>query len=188
MAFRAVTDACALYPFSLRDTLLRLAAAELFDIYWSERILEEVSLNLEERGVATSAQASRLIEHMTAAFPAASVPAEQIAHLEPGMPNDEKDRHVLAAAVAAGAEALITFNLADFPSDACNALGVDPIHPDDFLLILDAISPQVIEVTLDEQAADLRNPPMTTLELLDSLAVAVPGFADAVRLRRTEVC
>ena len=183
MAFRAVTDACTLYPFSLRDALLRLAAIELFDIHWSDRILGEVSSNLQERGIADEARAKRLLEHMTQAFPAACVPEEKIAQLEGAMPNNEKDRHVLAAAVVAGAEAIVTFNIKDFPEDACAALGVDPIHPDDFLLILDTINPAAVEEILTEQAADLRKPPMTLLELLDSLERVVPQFAATVRAR-----
>ena len=183
MAFRAVVDACALYPLSLRDSLLRLAAAELFDIYWSDRILEEVATNLQKRGVASEAQATRLIEHMKAAFPASAIPEEQIAQLEEAMTNDEKDRHVLAAAVAAGAEALVTFNLADFAVEACAPLGIDPIHPDEFLLILDAISPAAIEAVLAQQAVDLRNPPMSLADLLTSLERATPKFAQAVRSR-----
>jgi hypothetical protein len=42
MPFAAVLDASVLYPLPLRDTLLRIAETELFDAYWSERILDEV--------------------------------------------------------------------------------------------------------------------------------------------------
>jgi hypothetical protein len=37
----AVLDANVLYPFTLRDTLLRAAAAGLFQARWSDKILEE---------------------------------------------------------------------------------------------------------------------------------------------------
>jgi hypothetical protein len=181
MAFKAVLDACALYPFSLRDTLLRLADVELYDAYWSGRILEEVRTNLVKRGVATDAQAAGLVAAMTAAFPGCSAPEEQVAALEPAMTNDSKDRHVLAAAKAVGAEAIVTFNLGDFPEEACLPLGVEAIHPDDFLLILWGIDPEAVIGVLKEQAADLQRPPMTLEELLTSLHRAVPKFADAVR-------
>lgn len=46
MPFAAVLDASVLYPLPLRDTLLRVAEIELYDAYWSQRILDEVARNL----------------------------------------------------------------------------------------------------------------------------------------------
>src|SRR4051794_3954097 len=117
MAFRAVTDADVLYPASLRDTLLRMAELELYDVFWSQRILEEVTRNLIEDARMTDAQAAHLIEHMNLAFESALVPEEPIARLEAAMTNDPKDRHVLATAVAVRAEVVITRNVKHFPED-----------------------------------------------------------------------
>ena len=36
--FRVVLDANVLFPFTLRDTLLRAAAKGYFQVYWSEQI------------------------------------------------------------------------------------------------------------------------------------------------------
>jgi predicted nucleic acid-binding protein len=41
--FRVVLDANVLYPFSLRDTLLRAAAAGMFQFFWSAEILDEAT-------------------------------------------------------------------------------------------------------------------------------------------------
>ena len=46
---------------------------------------------------------------------------------------DEKDRHVLAAAIAGHADAIVTFNLADFPSDILKEFGIEAQHPDQFV-------------------------------------------------------
>ena len=92
MAYAAVLDACVLYPASLRDTLLRFAAAEFYDLLWSDRILDE-------------AGARRLRDAMANTFDGAMVPAEAVAGLEDAMTNDPKDRHVLATAVASQAQA-----------------------------------------------------------------------------------
>lgn len=52
------------------------------------------------------------------------------------MTNDPKDRHVLAAAVASGAQVVVTLNLKDFPPESCEPLAIEPLHPDVFLMDL----------------------------------------------------
>lgn len=44
---------------------------------------------------------------------------------------DTDDRHVVTAAVKTRAEAIVTFNLKDFPEQALAPFGVRAIHPDD---------------------------------------------------------
>ncbi len=91
--FKVVLDANVLYPFSLRDTLLRAASAALFQIYWSEEILEETRRNLVKSVGVTEQQANRLISTMKEAFPEACVTGYE--ELVAAMRNDEKDpRHM----------------------------------------------------------------------------------------------
>jgi hypothetical protein len=82
---------------------------------------------------------------------------------------DTNDRHVLAAAIRAGAQAIVTFNLRDFPREQLAPLGVEAIHPDDFVVDLIDIAPGVVANVVTEQAAALRNPPRTIGEMLDTL-------------------
>jgi predicted nucleic acid-binding protein len=131
MPFAAVLDANVLYPLPLRDTLLRIAETELYDPYWSERILDEVVRNLVHDGRTTGEQAGRLSAAMRAAFDGAAVPEHAIARLEPAMPNHPNDRHVLAAAVASDAQAIVTLNLKHFVPEACEPFAIEPMHPDD---------------------------------------------------------
>ena len=119
----------------LRDTLLRLAELELYAPLWSARIIEEMTRNLVEHRI-TAERAARVELAMRAAFEDAEVDASEIDRWEPAMTNDPKDRHVLAAAVAADSELIVTFDLDDFPAAACDPLGVEALHPDDFLLDL----------------------------------------------------
>ena len=111
-----VLDACVLYPPSLRDLLLTLAALDAFDVRWSDEILDEVSRNV----VADhpDIDADRFVEHtigaMRRAFPEASVPVPP--ELVETLDNDPKDRHVAATALAGSADAIVTLNVADFES------------------------------------------------------------------------
>jgi hypothetical protein len=64
MPFAAVLDASVLYPLPLRDTLLRVAEIELYDPYWSQRILDEVARNLIADARASEQQARNLIDEV----------------------------------------------------------------------------------------------------------------------------
>ena len=183
MAYRAVLDACVLFPFSLRDTLLRLAEVELYDPLWSDRILEEMKRNvLAERAEVTEAQMERMVGLMNGAFEDALVEADAIATLVDSMTNDPKDRHVLAAALAAGADGIVTDNLADFPPAACEPFGITVASADEFLCVLADMDEGAVKESLVRQADALKNPPQSPSELLDVLERA--GAADfAKRLR-----
>jgi len=71
--FKVVLDADVLYPFSLRDTLLRAAAEGLYQLYWSEQILDQVRRNLVGNGIVSDEQAARLLAAMRKAFPEATI-------------------------------------------------------------------------------------------------------------------
>ena len=100
---------------------------------------------------------------------------------------DDNDRHVLAAAIVGGAQAIVTANLKDFPVEQLSPRHIEARHPDEFLLDqLDLFPSRVLEV-LGEQAADLTRPPMDLAGLLNSLARCnVPNFVEAVRRQAPE--
>ena len=63
-------------------------------------------------------------------------------------------------------------------------LGLEAVHPDDFLLDQLDLSPPTILQVIREQAARTRRPPLTPRDLATLLGRAgVPGFADEL-LRR----
>jgi hypothetical protein len=94
---------------------------------------------------------------------------------------DEDDRHVTAAAVRGGAQGIITANTKDFPAAALKPLGLEALHPDDFLLDQLDLSPPTILQVIREQAAHTRRPPLTPRDLATLLGRAgVPDFADQI--------
>jgi hypothetical protein len=121
---------------------------------------------------------------MQRAFEDAEVPEAAIASLEPAMLNEPADRHVLAAAVASDAEAIVTSNIRHFPAAACEPFGMEAVHPDAFLCELHERAPAKIRVALTEQALALSRPPLTETQVLDRLAATVPEFVFMVRRAR----
>jgi predicted nucleic acid-binding protein len=173
--FKVVLDANVLFPFSLRDTLLRAASAGFFQVYWSEEILDETERNLVATGRITKAQATKLRAAMTTAFPEAFVTGHE--HLIDAMHNEAKDRHVAAAAVKAGAQVIVTLNLKDFHTLPD---GIEAQSPDEFLCNLFDLGPEGMVEVLREQAKALRSPPRSFDDVLRGLATTVPEFARCI--------
>lgn len=174
--FIAVLDANVLFPFTLRDTLLRAAAAGFYQLRWSSNILDEMTRNLVATGTMPAGKATRLRAIMEREFPEAMVTSHE--RLVAAMPNDEKDRHVAAAAVKAGAHVIVTSNIKDF---APLPEGLEALPPDAFLEGLLDLDPEAFIAMLHEQAADLVHPPMTFDDLLGRLARVAPRLVAAVR-------
>src|SRR6476659_4177533 len=82
---------------------------------------------------------------------------------------DPDDRHVLAAAIRTGAQAIVTFNLDDFPAERLQQYNIEAKHPDDFIIDVIDLSPGALATVIAEQATALKNPPRSTAELLDTL-------------------
>lgn len=173
--FIVVVDANVLFPLTLRDTVLRAAAAGFYQLRWSAEILDEMERNLVAKGHINIEQGQKLRVAMEKAFPEAEV--TDYASLVAGLQNDAKDRHVVAAAVKAGAQVIVTSNLKDFvPLPE----GIEAQSPDDFLCNLFDLDPDAFVEMLREQAADLAEPPMSFDQLLARLERVVPVLVRAV--------
>jgi predicted nucleic acid-binding protein len=173
--FIVVVDANVLFPFTLRDTVLRAAAAGFYQLRWSAEILDEMERNLVSTGTTSSERAARLRSVMEDNFPEALVTGYE--PLIAAMLNDAKDRHVAAAAVKAGAQVVTTANLRDFTPLPD---GIEAQSPDEFLCNLFDLDPETFVEMLRDQAADLRKPPVSFNELLARLARVVPDVVAAV--------
>jgi hypothetical protein len=75
----------------------------------------------------------------------------------------------------------------DFPDAALHQYGLEAQSPDEFLLHLLDLEPELMVRIVTQQAADLRNPAKTLDDVLDELALHAPGFAAAIRDSRSTV-
>jgi predicted nucleic acid-binding protein len=156
VSFPAFFDTNVLYGALLNDFILELADRSLFRPLWSKDVLFELAKNLVKHG-EDPVLVEKRVGTMERYFADAMVTGYD--GLVPTMTNDEKDRHVLAAAVRGGAEVLVTFNTKDFPQDS--------VEPFDLELV---------------EGYD--SPAMTVDHFLLALARAgVPKFVDAARAK-----
>ncbi len=181
MALRVVLDACVLYPVALRDCLLRVAELDLLQIVWSRRILDEMKVAiLRRRPDIDSPRIDLMIDMMRTAFPEAEVDGWEA--LGGQMRNEPNDRHVLALAVHARAQMVVTANLKHFPADACDPYAVEAITPDDLLCrLLESSAPTVIRVIRQFSEDTPSNPPMSVDEILQAIGRSTPLFAERAR-------
>jgi hypothetical protein len=101
---------------------------------------------------------------------------------------DPEDRHVLAAALRAGANIIVTCNLRDFPDHMLLPLGIEAQHPDDFESHLFDQASGVVCAAVKRQRESLKKPPKTAAEFLAILAqqslpqtvARLAGFADLI--------
>jgi PIN domain len=177
--YGAVLDACVMVPIALADTLLRVAEKGLYRPLWSDRILAEAQAAVEE--IHPGIDVQKRFADMREAFDDALVTGWEGLEAGISLP-DTDDRHVVAAAVQAHAQAIVTSNRSDFPAATLSGLGLEALHPDDFLLDQLDLSPPTILQVVREQAARTTRPRLTPQDLAVLLGRAgVPKFADEIR-------
>lgn len=185
MAFVVVYDACVLYPAPLRDLLIRIARRGLVRAKWTDTILDEcfrsILANEPDRRPESLARTRELMK-LAVADCLVTGYEDLIESIK--LP-DPDDRHVVAAAVRCGAQVIVTANSKHFPRDSLVGFGLDAVHPDDFVLDCIDLSAAAVLSAVREQAASLKNPPMTPAEVMDRLQTN--GLAQSVAKLR-ELC
>jgi len=179
--FVVVLDANVLYPFRLRDVLLRFAEAGLFRARWTDRIIAEWRDSLLKAKPDLEANIDAQLEAMRRAFPEAWVDGYEELIEAITLP-DPDDRHVVAAAIRANAEHIVTENLRDFPPDAIGQYGIEAVAADDFLTSTFELYPSEAVAALHTMRVAYRNPAMSTDEFLFDLQRAtLPKLASLAK-------
>lgn len=172
---RVVLDACVLYPPILREILLGAASVGLYTPLWSARILEEWARATAKLGPAAEAQARTEVALTRAAFPRASLAPAPGIERRLQLP-DDNDTHVLAVAIAGSADAILTYNAADFPRHVLAAEGLARRDPDGFLWELWSRHPDAMAQVLEAVRAKA--------EALAGQPQDLPGLLRRARLNR----
>ncbi|KND17957.1 hypothetical protein ADZ37_16065 [Pannonibacter phragmitetus] len=186
--FTAFIDACSLASVLRRNLLLSLAEAEFFRVRWSVTVLSET-----ERAIAKMAadkglddpegRAARARASMELAFAEASV--EGFDHFMgacPALP-DKNDMHVVAAALKTRADVIVTENLADFPPQQLEPLGLDVRTADEFIADTIALDPGKAVAAIRQMRLRLKRPEKTPeVLLIDMEAAELMQSVDVLKL------
>jgi hypothetical protein len=97
------------------------------------------------------------------------------------MGNAPGDRHVLAAAVIAGADVIVTDNTRHFPVDVCDSYGIEVQTADEFLAYSFDLAPDVMASVFLQQVNAFARPAWSAGDALAALDTRVPIFASRLR-------
>lgn len=172
---KAVLDACVLYPTVLREILQGAGEAGLFQPVVSERILREWVLATAKLGPEAPVIAAGEAAAFRAAFPRGLVRDHPEIEARLVLP-DANDRHVLASAIASGADAIVTFNAQDFPGHVLAAEGITRRDPDGFLWELQSRHPEAMAAIVEAVRAKA--------EAISGQTVALKALLKRARLYR----
>ena len=132
---------------------------------WSNNIFDEWKDVMIRKGVSKE-EAIKRINKANIAFPDANVRNYESLIENLKLP-DEKDRHVLAAAIKTNANIIVTNNLKDFPASYLDTFGLKAKSLDDFFTdIIDLNQEKSIEA-FKEMILYKKNPPLDAFEVLD---------------------
>lgn len=181
-SFKVIYDANVLYPAPLRDLLMWLALQDVVLARWTDDIHDEwIRSVLRDRPDLKPEQLQRTRGMMNANVRDCLVTGYH--ELIPGLKlPDPDDRHVLAAAIKAGASVIVTYNEKDFPAEVLDPYGIEAQHPDDFLVYQFDLYKAAVCNAVRLQRATLKNPPRSAQELLHTFAaLQLPTIVERVR-------
>lgn len=165
--FTCVLDTNVIFPLQIRDLLFWFAHFELYTPKWSEHIFDEWAEVMRRQNV-NEMEILKRIEIANKAFPDAMV--KHYAPLIVGLNlPDEKDRHVLAAAIKSNANIIVTNNLKDFPKEYLDTFGLKAKGVDDFIIDIIDLNHDKAVYAFREMVLNRKNPEMDEFEVLSIL-------------------
>ncbi|MGF6307078.1 putative nucleic acid-binding protein [Bradyrhizobium sp. i1.8.4] len=164
----AVFDACILYPFHLRNIVVQAAVDRLVEARWTDAIHDEWIRSLTTDVPAIPIERLQITRRlMNDALPAATVGGYE-KHIPTVTLPDPDDRHVVAAAIAAKASLILTWNLRHFPENELKKFSLRRMNPDDFL---SELFNKVPDLVIGSLANARRNLSKTRVAASDFIAI-----------------
>jgi predicted nucleic acid-binding protein len=179
--FVVLLDANVLFPFRVRDVLLTFAHEGLFRARFTDDILDEWTRNLirlkPHLETSVRQQEAMIREVFDECFVTGYGPIIPSLDLP-----DLGDRHVLAAAIRASAQVIVTENRRDFPAAVLEEYGIETLGADDMLVSTYQLFPSEAARALSRVRKRYRTPPMTASEFLFDLTKSgLPKLAATLR-------
>lgn len=179
--YTALLDANVLYPQLIRDTLLSLAVERLYHARWSATIHDEWTRNLLKDRPELATKLAAVVERMNASVPDCLVTNYEKLAGSIELP-DPDDRHVVAAAIVGHADAIVTFNIKDFPAAALQPYGIEVQHPDEFLMNQLQLQEIPALIAIKKMRARWSNPARSAQDLITAFEKrGLPLTADLLR-------
>lgn len=171
MPGKALLDANVLYSARLRDLWMELAVSGLVVIAWTDRIEAEWIDAVTRRRPALETHMRRTAALMRRVLPEARIKVRQRDLPLITLP-DPDDVHVVAAAIVSGADAIVTFNVDDFPAQALKPLNIEAMTPDAYLLRLAREDTEGFLAAVATVRARLRTPAVEASDYAAGIAQA----------------
>ncbi len=165
--FICVLDTNVIYPLWIRDLLLWFAHYDLYTPKWSKHIFDEWDVVMTRKGISEEDRSKR-ISIVNEAFPDGMVENYESLAQMLDLP-DEKDKHVLAAAIKTNANLIVTNNLKDFPVDYLTSFSLSAKSADDFLTDIIDLNHDASIRAFKDMVLQKKNPPYDKYEVLDIL-------------------
>lgn len=164
--FTAILDTNVIFPVIIRDLLFWFAFYDLYTPKWSNNIFDEWKDVMIRKGVDEE-EATKRVNKANLAFPDALV--QNYEQLIPtfNLP-DQKDNHVMAAAIKSNADVIVTNNLKDFPCKYLETFGIKAISADEFLTDIIDLNHDVAIKAFKELVLNKKKPEMDEYQVLDS--------------------
>lgn len=163
--FIGVLDTNVILPIEIRDLLFWFAHDDLYIPKWSKHIFDEWE-DVMRRNYISEKEIKKRIGWANQVFPDAMVQNYEALINSLTLP-DEKDRHVLAAAIKINANIIVTNNLKDFPNAYLASFGLSAKKADDFLTDTIDLNPEVAVHSFRKLVMNRRNPNLDAYQVLD---------------------